>query len=90
LAQSRTLISKFFTPPAPEIEDNEGMLEGLLRPQHLFIILLVAFFVFGGKKLPELGRGLGEGLRGFKESFKGASEPEELVKPKDPVVPPQA
>lgn len=54
------------------------MLEGLLRPQHLVIILLVAFFVFGGKKLPELGRGLGEGIRGFKESFKsGAAEPEE-------------
>ena len=59
------------------------MLEGLLRPQHLLIILLVAFFVFGGKKLPELGKGLGEGIRGFKESFKGTSEPEEPVKPKD-------
>lgn len=54
------------------------MLEGLLRPQHLIIILLVAFLVFGGKKLPELGRGLGEGIRGFKDSFKsGSSDPEE-------------
>ena len=62
------------------------MLEGLLRPQHLIIILLVAFFVFGGKKLPELGKGLGEGIRGFKESFKsGSSEPvdEPPVKPVD-------
>lgn len=53
------------------------MLEGLLRPQHILIILLVAFFVFGGKKLPELGKGLGEGIRGFKDSLKnaGLSEP---------------
>lgn len=61
------------------------MIEGLLRPQHLLIILLVAFFVFGGKKLPELGRGLGEGIRGFKESFKAGSDPEEqpAAKPKE-------
>ena len=63
------------------------MLEGLLRPQHLLIILLVAFFVFGGKKLPELGKGLGEGIRGFKESFKSGSDPEDPAKPKDPVPP---
>jgi len=62
------------------------MIEGLLRPQHLLIILLVAFFVFGGKKLPELGRGLGEGIRGFKDSFKSGAEPEEqpAAKPKEP------
>jgi sec-independent protein translocase protein TatA len=52
------------------------MIEGLLRPQHIIVILLVAFFVFGGKKLPELGRGLGEGIRGFKESFKSGSSSE--------------
>ena len=60
------------------------MIEGLLRPQHIIVILLVAFFVFGGKKLPELGRGLGEGIRGFKDSFKSGSSaeptPEEPVK----------
>lgn len=63
------------------------MLEGLLRPQHLLIILLVAFFVFGGKKLPELGRGLGEGIRGFKESFKSGSDGSsdaDANKPKEP------
>ena len=48
------------------------MLEGLLRPQHLLVILLIGFFVFGGKKLPELGKGLGEGIRGFKDSLKSA------------------
>jgi sec-independent protein translocase protein TatA len=58
------------------------MIEGLLRPQHIVIILLVAFFVFGGKKLPELGKGLGEGIRGFKDSFKSGSEP--TPPPEDP------
>lgn len=46
------------------------MIEGLLRPQHLLVILAVALFVFGGKKLPELGKGLGEGIKHFKEGLK--------------------
>lgn len=62
------------------------MIEGLLRPQHLLIILLVALFLFGGKKLPEIGKGLGEGIRGFKDSFKqGSNEADEptATKPKE-------
>lgn len=47
------------------------MFEGLFQPQHLLIILAVAVFVFGPKKLPELGKGLAEGIRGFKEGIKG-------------------
>ena len=47
------------------------MIEGLLRPQHLLVILAVAVFVFGGKKLPELGKGLGEGIKQFRDSIKG-------------------
>jgi sec-independent protein translocase protein TatA len=51
------------------------MIEGLLRPQHLLVILVVVLFVFGGKKLPEVGKGLGEGIKHFRESFKqGASD----------------
>lgn len=46
----------------------------LLTPTHLTIITIVAFLLFGGKKLPELGRGLGDGLRGFKDGIKGLSE----------------
>jgi sec-independent protein translocase protein TatA len=34
------------------------MVEGLMQPTHLLLILLVAFFVFGPKKLPEIGKGL--------------------------------
>ena len=53
------------------------MIEGLLRPQHLLVILAVAVFVFGGKKLPELGKGLGEGIKGFRDSMKNVtSDPE--------------
>ena len=42
------------------------MFEGLLQPMHLLVIFGIALLVFGPKKLPELGRGLGEGIRGFK------------------------
>ena len=44
------------------------MLEGLLQPMHMLVILGIALLVFGPKKLPELGRGLGEGIRGFKRA----------------------
>ena len=45
------------------------MIEGLLRPSHLLVILVVVLFVFGPKKLPELGKGLAQGIRGFKDSI---------------------
>ena len=38
--------------------------------QELLIILLVAVLLFGGKKIPELAKGLGEGIRNFKDSLK--------------------
>jgi sec-independent protein translocase protein TatA len=43
-------------------------------PTHLIVVAVVAFLLFGGKKLPELGRGLGDGLRGFKDGIKGLAE----------------
>ena len=45
------------------------MFEGLFQPMHLLVILAVALLVFGPKKLPELGKGLGEGIRGFKKAM---------------------
>jgi sec-independent protein translocase protein TatA len=42
---------------------------------HLLVILGIALLVFGPKKLPELGKGLGEGIRGFKNGLRG-DEPE--------------
>jgi sec-independent protein translocase protein TatA len=43
----------------------------LFQPWHLIIVAVVLVVLFGGRKLPELGKGLGEGLRGFKEGMKG-------------------
>lgn len=45
-------------------------MEGLFQPMHLLVILIVGLFVFGPKKLPELGKGLAEGIRGFKDAMK--------------------
>ena len=47
----------------------------LLQPWHLIILAVVAFLLFGAKRLPELGKGLGEGLKGFKEGIRGISDP---------------
>ena len=47
----------------------------LLQPWHLIVLGVVAFLLFGAKRLPDLGKGLGEGLRGFKEGIKGISDP---------------
>ena len=46
-------------------------MEGLFQPMHLVVILFVALLVFGPKKLPELGKGLGEGIRGFRQAIRG-------------------
>lgn len=58
------------------------MIHDLLQPQHLLIILIVALFVFGPKKLPELGQGLGKGIRSFRDSMKNVTEdPEKIETP---------
>jgi sec-independent protein translocase protein TatA len=45
------------------------MFEGLFQPTHLIVIFGIALLVFGPKKLPELGKGLGDGIRGFKSAM---------------------
>ena len=45
------------------------MFEGLFQPMHLLVIAGIALLVFGPKKLPELGKGLGESIRGFKAAM---------------------
>ncbi len=47
------------------------MFEGILQPTHLLLIFAIVMLVFGPKKLPELGKGLGEAIRGFKASMNG-------------------
>ncbi len=53
------------------------MIEGLLQPTHLIFLLLIALLIFGPKKLPELGLGLGKGIRGFKDALRGVKEDSE-------------
>ncbi len=60
------------------------MFEGLLQPQHLLLILAVAVIFFGPKKLPELGQGLGKGIRSFRDSMKAATEEPEKSEPASP------
>ena len=45
-------------------------MEGLFQPMHLLVIFLIALIIFGPKKLPELGKGIGEGFRALKDSMK--------------------
>jgi sec-independent protein translocase protein TatA len=39
--------------------------------QELLVILVIAIFLFGGKKIPEVAKGLGEGIKNFKSALKG-------------------
>lgn len=57
------------------------MIEDLLQPRHLLVILVIAILLFGPKKLPELGKGLAQGIRSFKDGIKGAA-PEDSSTPK--------
>jgi sec-independent protein translocase protein TatA len=50
------------------------MFEGLLQPTHLLVIMIVALFVFGPKRLPELGKGLGDGIKSFKKAMDGKDD----------------
>jgi sec-independent protein translocase protein TatA len=50
------------------------MFEGLFQPMHLLVIFGIALLVFGPKKLPELGKGIGEGIRRFKSAMKAEDE----------------
>ena len=51
-------------------------MEGLFSPIHLIFIVVIVLIIFGPGKLPDLGRGLGKGIREFKEAIKGgATEP---------------
>ena len=59
----------------------------------LVVILVVAVLLFGGKKIPELAKGLGEGIRKFKTALKGEKNPAEphaaeAVKPAERIVRP--
>jgi len=51
------------------------MFDGLFQPMHLLVIFFIALLVFGPKKLPELGKGIGEGIRALKKGMKETEFP---------------
>ena len=62
------------------------MFEGLFQPMHLLVIFFIALLVFGPKKLPELGKGLGEVIRALKDGMKDTDTKTEVkteVKPEN-------
>jgi sec-independent protein translocase protein TatA len=56
---------------------------GVTQPWHIILILLIALMLFGGRRLSEIGRSLGTGMREFKDSITGhdSPEPSEQLKP---------
>lgn len=50
------------------------MFEGLAQPMHVLVILCIALLIFGPSKLKDLGKGLGEGIRGFKEAIRDETQ----------------
>jgi sec-independent protein translocase protein TatA len=50
------------------------MFEGLFQPMHLLLVFVIALLVFGPKKLPDLGKALGESIREFKKAISGDEE----------------
>jgi len=54
---------------------------GRLGPMELLIIFLIVILLFGGKKIPEIAKGLGKGIRDFKSSMAGEDEAKAEAKP---------
>jgi len=54
---------------------------GWTSPTHIVLLLLIALLLFGAKRLPEIGRSLGSGMREFKDSVSGSPKADELVAP---------
>lgn len=58
------------------------MFEGLFQPLHMLVVFGIALLIFGPKKLPELGKGLGESIRGFKSAMSAKDMPaKDEIKP---------
>lgn len=63
----------------------------MLQPWHLIVLGIVVLILFGAKRLPELGKGLGEGLKGFKEGLRGIGDsapPANTAQQSAPAAPP--
>ena len=56
------------------------MLEGLFKPMHLLLILVIVLIIFEAGKLPEIGEGLGRGIKSFKKAISGEDDPKDRPK----------
>jgi sec-independent protein translocase protein TatA len=56
---------------------NLFIIAGFIGPQEIIIILIIVLLLFGGRKIPELMKGLGKGMKEFKKATKEEDEPEE-------------
>ncbi len=63
------------------------MFSGLESPAHLLIVLVIAMLVLGPKRLPQVGRSLGSGIRQFKASLEGKDEESEAPIEKSALAP---
>jgi sec-independent protein translocase protein TatA len=63
-------------------------MEGLFQPMHLLVILVIVLLIFGPKKLGDLGKGLGEGIRNFKSSLNEGNKPDTTTTTTPPTAPP--
>jgi sec-independent protein translocase protein TatA len=60
---------------------------GLDNPLHIAFLLILLLLVFGAKRLPEMGRSLGSGMRGFKDTLSGEATHTPLVATSEPAPP---
>ncbi|MGA2387945.1 MAG: twin-arginine translocase TatA/TatE family subunit [Candidatus Sulfotelmatobacter sp.] len=78
--RSKLYLQNFLTVCQEEFQ----MFEGLFQPMHLMIIAGIALLIFGPKKLPELGKGMGEGIRGFKAAMQDTAPIAAAAQSKEP------
>jgi sec-independent protein translocase protein TatA len=52
---------------------------GLDNPLHIAFLVVILLLIFGARRLPEMGRSLGEGMRGFKDAITGSDQPHGLT-----------
>ena len=56
---------------------------GMFGPQEIIIILVIVLLLFGGKKIPELMRGLGKGMKEFKDASNPADKEKDISEKRD-------
>jgi sec-independent protein translocase protein TatA len=59
---------------------NAFIIAGVVGPWQIVIVVALALLFFGGKKIPELMKGLGQGMKEFKKATREVNEPEEEAK----------